>query len=207
MKNFMIPITILPTTSLHRASRSVLIGELEMPEIQQVISEMIPTMYDAQGIGIAAPQVAVPKERYLKTIGEPLPDPAIVRTQLSTPLYGFNARICVIGKDAIPEKFFSSPKTRHMVSPHTDLILINPSCEKTSKKTITESEGCLSVIGQSGDVKRFKDIHVEAFNEHGDKLSFDASGYFARVIQHEIDHLNGVLFVDRAHTLYKQPTS
>jgi peptide deformylase len=200
----MLPITKLPTPSLRRTSRILSAEELQKPEIQQIIANMIPTMYEANGIGIAAPQVAIDNKLYKKTVNKTLPDKATVLPLQDTPVYGFNIQVCVINKEAIPNKFKVDGEVYSKVR---DLVLVNPTFEKISKKTTTEDEGCLSVTGQMGQVKRFKDIHVEALDHTGRTLSFDASGYFARVIQHEVDHLNGVLFVDRAHTLYEHPTS
>lgn len=107
---------------------------------------------------------------------------------------GNNVRICVIGKDAIPRRHALYGK---------DLILINPEFQRMGKKMITEPEGCLSVPGADGPVKRFKDILVKALDAQGKPLTFEAHGFFARVIQHEVDHMNGILFIDRAEELFE----
>ena len=78
------------------------------------------------------------------------------------------------------------------------IALINPNITKFSWRKETAEEGCLSVPGKFGFVKRSKAIKVAAFNENGKKVEFRAKDLFARVIQHEIDHLNGVLFIDKA---------
>lgn len=106
---------------------------------------------------------------------------------------GNNIRVCVIGKDAIPKRHALAGK---------DLILVNPEYERTGKKTITETEGCLSVPGSYGPVRRYRDLRVTALNPQGEQFTFDARGFFARVIQHEIDHLNGILYIDRADQLH-----
>ncbi len=62
----------------------------------------------------------------------------------------------------------------------------------------TATEGCLSLPGYQGEVKRFKKIHVEALDENGAPLSFDAEDFFAVVCQHELDHLDGILYKDKA---------
>lgn len=104
---------------------------------------------------------------------------------LAAPQVGQNVRIAVIGKDA-----------DHSLK--TDLILVNPVFERISKKTNVDTEGCLSVPGKMGKVKRFTDLRVRALDRHGKEIEFKAHHYFARVIQHEVDHLDGILYIDRA---------
>lgn len=82
------------------------------------------------------------------------------------------------------------------------LALINPEITKFSWRKETEEEGCLSVPGKFGLVKRSKVIEVKALDENGKVIKFRAKELFARVIQHEIDHLNGVLFIDKAKKIY-----
>ena len=78
------------------------------------------------------------------------------------------------------------------------IALVNPKIlRKSWKKEILE-EGCLSLPQIFGMVKRSQNIKLVAFNKNGKKVKFDAQGYFARVIQHEIDHLDGVLFIDKS---------
>ncbi|TAN57492.1 peptide deformylase [Patescibacteria group bacterium] len=78
------------------------------------------------------------------------------------------------------------------------LALYNPKLLKTSKKKESGEEGCLSVAGVYGIVPRFTSVEVEAQNEKAEIVRIKAEGFFARVLQHEIDHINGVLFIDRA---------
>jgi peptide deformylase len=66
----------------------------------------------------------------------------------------------------------------------------------------TLTDCVLSVPGKFGKVKRFTNIHVDALDRHGNPLSFEAKHFFARVIQHEVDHLNGILFIDKATDIY-----
>ncbi len=152
-------IVTIPTPTLRDRSKEVTRDFVLLPETQQFIQDLVMTMYADDGIGIAAPQV------------------------------GNNIRICIIGKEATPDK-------KH------DLVLINPTWEKTSRKTDWDTEGCLSVPKTYGKVKRFTTIHVEALDTQGNPLSFDAKKFFARVIQHEVDHLDGVLFIDKAKDTY-----
>jgi len=86
-----------------------------------------------------------------------------------------------------------------------DIICINPEILSTSKKTYTEEEGCLSIRGIYGDVERPESVEMTAYNEHGDILKYKAHGLLARVIQHEIDHLDGILFIDKATDIKEIP--
>lgn len=77
------------------------------------------------------------------------------------------------------------------------IVLVNPKiCGKSFSKVVME-EGCLSVPGVFGNVKRPKSIRVKAFNQEGKAVDFKADGLLARVIQHETDHLDGILFIDK----------
>ncbi|KKQ28128.1 MAG: Peptide deformylase [Candidatus Magasanikbacteria bacterium GW2011_GWC2_37_14] len=111
---------------------------------------------------------------------------------LAAPQVGYNIRLCIIGKEAL------KLDKKNKLPVEFDLILVNPTWQKTSRKTNIDEEGCLSVPGIIGKVKRQSDIEVEAWNEKGEKIKFAAHNYFARVIQHEVDHLDGILFIDKA---------
>lgn len=76
--------------------------------------------------------------------------------------------------------------------------LVNPEITRESAETETATEGCLSIPGLVGDVKRAEAVTVKALNRRGQPVKIKASGWLARIFQHEIDHLNGVLFIDRA---------
>ncbi len=81
-------------------------------------------------------------------------------------------------------------------------VVFNPKIEKVDKAVIAFEEGCLSVPGQWGEVIRAETIVVSGYNKMGKKVKVKAWGLLARVFQHEIDHLNGKLFIDRAKKLY-----
>ena len=83
------------------------------------------------------------------------------------------------------------------------MILINPKITIKSLKKYNDEEGCFSIPGVYGNVKRHKKIKVKAMSIKGELIEFSAEGMFARVIQHEIDHLNGVLFIDKAIEITK----
>lgn len=122
--------------------------------IRNLIKEMLQTMYSSDGIGLAAPQVAVNKQ--------------------------------VIVIDTEPDNAANSP-----------LILINPKITKYSGEVCDAQEGCLSIPGVYLDVNRPQAIEVSFKDENGRPQHLKANELLARVIQHEMDHLNGVLFVDR----------
>lgn len=123
-------------------------------DVKQLIREMLQTMYSADGIGLAAPQVAVNKQ--------------------------------LIVVDCNPDEAATPP-----------LILLNPVVTQASRETSVNQEGCLSIPGVYLDVKRPSAIEVSYKDESGRPQKLSASGLLACCIQHEIDHLNGVLFVDR----------
>ena len=99
---------------------------------------------------------------------------------LAAPQIGVNKRIFVTSLEGDAERVF-----------------INPSILETSQETYNAEEGCLSLPGVYGEVDRFKDIKVQAWNEKGRPFTLEASELMARLIQHEYDHLDGVLFFER----------
>jgi len=122
--------------------------------VRQLVREMLQTMYSADGIGLAAPQVAV------------------------------NKQLIVI--DCEPNDAANPP-----------IILINPKITKASSKFCNAEEGCLSIPGVYIEVTRPEAIEVSFKDENGRPRKMKATGLLSRAIQHEMDHLNGVLFVDR----------
>jgi peptide deformylase len=145
-----------PNEILRKKSKEIDRPFLALADTQNLIAEMIETMYAGDGVGLAAPQI------------------------------GKNIRLVVIGKDA---------------TKNGELALINPVWEKINRKTKIDVEGCLSIPKTSGKVKRWKDIRVCALDQAGNQLNFEASDLFARVIQHEVDHLDGILFIDKANDI------
>ena len=81
------------------------------------------------------------------------------------------------------------------------IVFINPVITKVSEKTKLVDEGCLSVIGLYGKIKRAESLKIEAYNQNGRKFKMKADGLVAQLFQHEVDHLNGVLFKDNAENL------
>lgn len=119
---------------------------------------------------------------------------------LAAPQVARNIRVCVVGKDAV--HMDNRPNETKKSKAEKDLVLVNPVWERVSKKTAWDTEGCLSVPKKYGKVKRYTEIKVSAWDEKGNPLEFIAKKFFARVIQHEVDHLDGVLFIDKAKGVY-----
>ena len=132
------------------------ISNLNDIDLKKIIYDMSETMIDANGIGLAAPQVHL------------------------------SYRLFMYRNPDIEEK------EKIKVS-----ILINPQIEKISDDTEDDWEGCLSIPGMSGLVRRSKKIIYSGFDLKGAKVSGEADGLHARVIQHEFDHLNGILYTSR----------
>jgi peptide deformylase len=125
------------------------------PEVQRLIRDMLETMLEYNGVGLAAPQVHVPRRLVLCGGGEDEDGKLIMR------------------------------------------VLINPEIEPTTEQTAGMWEGCLSVPGMRGYVERPSAVDVKAFNEKGERVELALSGFPAVVVQHECDHLDGTLYVDR----------
>ncbi len=133
------------------------------PGFQTLVEDMIETMRQAPGVGLAAPQV-----------GE--------STRLIVVEYGDEEN------EETPPKLY---------------VLANPEITRSSEDTILGTEGCLSIPGIQGDVERLAAVTVKGLNRHGRPMTVKAKGWLARIFQHEIDHLDGVLFVDRAEKLWQ----
>ncbi len=166
-----LPISQIPQqeTQLRRMSVNLDMSLLQTKEYQTLIDDMIATMYDDDGIGLAAPQI------------------------------GKNIRLFVIGKDAVTDDL---TMIEGNLKKRTDIAVINPTWEKISRKTIWETEGCLSVPDMLGDVKRYRDIMVSGYDRFGKPFRCEAHNFLARVIQHETDHINGILFIDKAKNIH-----
>jgi len=92
----------------------------------------------------------------------------------------------------------NEPDKEYDPSKYPNLVCINPLITKTSKSTSEMHEGCLSVRGKWGKVMRAEKATLEAYNEKGEKISRGASGLLAQIFQHEMDHLDGILYLDKA---------
>ena len=129
-------------------------------DLQQLMDDMIETMYAAPGIGLAAIQVGVPKR--------------------------------VIVLDIEQKKGKKNP-----------LFFVNPEIITKSENLSTYEEGCLSVPGQFAEIDRPEKCHIKYLDYHGNKKEINAKGMLATCIQHEVDHLEGILFIDHLSKLKK----
>lgn len=117
---------------------------------------------------------------------------------IAAPQLGKNVRIFIVGKEALKD-FEVQTGT---VNKTDDLVVINARWKKLSRKITWDTEGCLSVPKTFGKVKRCKDVELTAQDRHGNLLILTAHNYMARVLQHETDHLDGILFVDKAKDIH-----
>ena len=120
---------------------------------------------------------------------------------LAAPQVGIAERLAVIeyGEEEDEEELDESkpPKPKKL------FVIINPEIVKASEEMVNGVEGCLSIPGLVGEVLRHESIQVKALNRHGKPFKVKAEGWLARIFQHEIDHLNGVVFPDRATRVWK----
>ena len=144
---------------LREVARPLTPAELARPETQRLIDDLVETMFDANGAGLAANQVYEP------------------------------IRICAICVKDNP---------RYPYKPNVPLtILVNPELEPLTDETFLNYEGCLSVPDLRGEVPRVTRIRVKALDREGKPLDYEMAGLTAGTYQHEVDHLNGKLFLDR----------
>lgn len=153
---------------LRQTARSLTASEIRSASIQQLINFMQETMRDAPGVGLAAPQ-----------IGESL-QLAVIEDR---PEYI---------KDKSPELVAS--QERFPVPFH---VIINPKLTIVQDDKMEFFEGCLSLTGFHALVPRAIAVRVECLNEHAEPVVINARGWYARILQHEIDHLQGGLYIDR----------
>jgi len=153
---------------LRSAARPLSNEEIASARIRDLIVHMRETLTDAPGVGLAAPQV-----------GEPL-QLAIIEDKAE-----YHATL----KATELEERGRVPVPFH--------VLINPEIELLSPPDLTFFEGCLSLPGFVGMVPRARRVRVKALNERGEPVRIEAEGWYARILQHEIDHLAGALYIDR----------
>jgi peptide deformylase len=144
---------------LREMARELTLEELRSPKVQTFIDDLVDTMHDANGAGLAANQVYEP------------------------------IRICAI-------EIRNNP--RYPYKPNYPLtVLVNPVVTPTTDDTFLNYEGCLSVPNLRGEVRRFTGVRVKAWDREGKELAFEVKGLTAGTFQHEVDHLDGKVFLDR----------
>jgi peptide deformylase len=156
---------------LRVAARPLTRQEILGDQIQRLIHDMRDTMRDAPGVGLAAPQIGLSLQL------------AVVEDREESL------------KDLPPQEV--ADKDRRAVPFH---VIVNPQIIVTGDAQASFYEGCLSLAGFSAVVPRARAVRVEYLDEQSEPRSVEASGWYARILQHEIDHLHGTLYLDRMHT-------
>jgi peptide deformylase len=154
-----LPIVTIPDKGLRAKNHPVTKFDADL---QRLIDDMIETLREANGVGVAAPQV-----------GHPL-------------------RLAVI--ETLPDE---DEEGNEIEGTRELFVIINPEIFWTSRETAKGIEGCLSIPGYVGEVERPESIRVRGLDRHGRKMRLRLYDWTARIFQHEIDHLNGVLYIDK----------
>ncbi|HYX53054.1 MAG TPA: peptide deformylase, partial [Candidatus Limnocylindrales bacterium] len=165
-----LPIVQVGEPVLRQQARPLRPNEIRSREIRELIADMKETMYGAPGVGLAAPQI------------------------------GRNLQLAVIEdrseytKDWTPEQL--AERERTAIPFH---VIINPRLTLIGDEKVEFFEGCLSLNGLLGLVPRARSVRVECLDEMGGPRVIEAAGWYARILQHEIDHLGGTVYVDRMY--------
>ena len=160
-------IVTLPDPVLRRKARPVTKFD---EKLQTLIDDMVDTMRDAPGVGLAAPQV------------------------------GISERVIVV-EYAEPEEVEEGEEPKE-VEPKL-YVMVNPEIVKSSPETVVGVEGCLSIPTLVGEVERAHEVRIKGLNRRGQPMKLKVDGWLARIFQHEIDHVNGVVFTDRATQVWQ----
>ena len=156
---------------LRERGRELTRDEIKSHEVQRLIELMRDTMHEAPGVGLAAPQVGVSIQL------------AVIEDQPDYLAHHSAEELAELQRSAVPFH-----------------VIINPKLTLLDNGSAEFSEGCLSVEGYQAMVKRALEVRVECLNERGEEITINAHGWYARILQHEIDHLNGTLYIDRMNT-------
>ena len=155
-----LPIVTVPDPVLRRKAHKVTdFGK----EFQETVENMLETLRDAPGVGLAAPQVGLSDRLILVEYGDD-------------------------DDETVPRKLY---------------IVTNPEIVSASEEKVEGLEGCLSVPGLVGMVERYQSIVVKGLNRHGKPTRIKASDWMARIFQHEIDHLDGIVFTDLTEKIWE----
>lgn len=145
-----LPIVHEPHPVLRKRAAELKLESWDKKDLAELTEDMILTMKEAPGVGLAAPQI------------------------------GKSIRLIVVERTPEP------------------IVIINPEIIGRSLRKDTLEEGCLSVPGKYGLIKRYKSVKVKGLGLDGKEMIIDAKGFLAEIFQHEIDHLNGTLYIDKA---------
>lgn len=176
--------SILPHTgnpTLRQVAREVPPADIQSTRIQTLITDMKKLLVrEDQGVALAAPQV------------------------------GESLRLFIVAGTAAKKRAAANAERGEKESesiagmPEEDTVYINPTLKKISRGKKEKHEGCLSIRGKWGIVPRAEKATVRAYDENGKKFTRGASGFLAHIFQHEMDHLEGILYIDKAATLYDE---
>lgn len=179
---------------LRKTAKAVAVENIKSRKVETIIRRMIKAL-DSQedGVAIAAPQIGENLRIFVisKKIFEIIEEEK-VRSKKSSKRENIND----FEKDNDPTR--PSPKAS---AGKEDMVFINPEILKTSKEKMAFEEGCLSVRWLYGKVRRSQKTLVRAYDENGKLFTMGGSGLLSQAFQHEIDHLNGILFIDKATSL------
>lgn len=156
---------------LRERGRELTKDEIKSPEVQQLIELMRETMHEAPGVGLAAPQVGVSLQL------------AVIEDRPEYLAHHSAEELAALQRSVVPFH-----------------VIINPKLTLLGDESAQFFEGCLSVAGFQALVDRSLHVRVECLNERGEDITINAHGWYARILQHEIDHLNGTLYIDRMKT-------
>ncbi|KKP55804.1 MAG: Peptide deformylase [Parcubacteria group bacterium GW2011_GWC1_34_10] len=170
---------------LRKTSKEVAISDIKKPKIKEILKKMKEALNaEEDGVAIAAPQIGENLRIFVisKKIFEIMDEEKI---QNKTPKIE-------------NENILKDKKGKNI---YKDMVFINPKILKTSKKQMLAEEGCLSVRWLYGKVKRAEKTLIKAYDENGKFFTFGGSGLLSQAFQHETDHLDGILFTDKAINL------
>ena len=149
-------------------------------EIRSLMDDMLETMYNANGIGLAATQVAINKRLIVMDCGK-----------------------SDFEESEMSEEEYNEKIRNHKIEPNP-IKMINPEIISLGEDLYEREEGCLSIPGYNANVKRPSSLTVKYIDENKHNVTLDAKGLLATCIQHEIDHLNGILFIDHISKLKRE---
>lgn len=158
---------------LRRTAKEIPVTEIRSPRIQKIICSMQDVL-DLRSDGVG----------------------------LAAPQIGESLRLFIVSRKIFAQESVNANRSQKKVATE-DLVFINPKIIKSSRDKMKVAEGCLSVAWYFGETVRHKKMTVQAYDRAGNKFTYGGSGLMAQIFQHEIDHLNGILFVDHAKNLNK----
>jgi peptide deformylase len=165
------PIVQTGNPVLRARATDVVVEQIATPEFQQLIARMTDAMRKAPGVGLAAPQL------------------------------GVSLRVLVLeDPEALQASLTPRERDERERRPVPLRVIINPTLTPIGDERVTFFEGCLSVAGFAGLVERWREVEVSGLDENGKSQVWRVRGWPARILQHEVDHLDGTLYVDRMIT-------